>query len=207
VGAICVGQMPSKSATVAAMRSGVAAMIRSWLLLMLICGCSAEPVLCCLGSGASATSDCHLMFNSATAARLGCPIPPCSGSLIALLCRGRPDCSTGYDETAPSPVTPLIERVDTPRVPAVPGNPCKYGYRRTALLRHDPLAEPVPLLTHLQGVAHRGGAKRAHRRRRIARRAVPKEQEIMRKVVASEFISLDGVVQAPGDPGGLTPTG
>jgi dihydrofolate reductase len=97
-------------------------------------------------------------------------------------------------------VTPLIERVDTPRVPAVPANPCKYGYRRTALLRHDPLAEPVPLLTHLQGVAHRGGAKRAHRRRRIARRAVPKEQEIMRKVVASEFISLDGVVQAPGDP-------
>jgi dihydrofolate reductase len=28
----------------------------------------------------------------------------------------------------------------------------------------------------------------------------PEEQEIMRKVVASEFISLDGVVQAPGDP-------
>jgi dihydrofolate reductase len=29
---------------------------------------------------------------------------------------------------------------------------------------------------------------------------MPKERELMRKVVASEFISLDGVVQAPGDP-------
>jgi dihydrofolate reductase len=34
----------------------------------------------------------------------------------------------------------------------------------------------------------------------MASRGVPKEQEVMRKVVASEFISLDGVVQAPGDP-------